>query len=38
MKIEIEDFDFGNILVNQESYENILVFDISCKIMIGVAY
>ena len=27
----IEDFDFGNILVDKKSYKDILIFDISCK-------
>ena len=27
-RTKIEDFDFGNILLDQKSYENILVYDI----------
>ena len=27
--IKIEDFDSDNILINEKSYENILVYDIS---------
>ena len=29
MKIKIEDFDFDNILVDEKSHENVLVFNIS---------
>ena len=32
---KIEDFDFDNILINERSYENILVYNISCKTLIG---
>ena len=32
--IEIEDFDFGNILSNGKSYENILIY-VSEKTLIG---
>ena len=32
---EIEDFDFGDILFDEKSYENILIDDISYKILIG---
>ena len=32
--IKIEDFDLHNIL-NENSYENILVYNISCKTLIG---
>ena len=28
---EIEDFDFNNILIDKKSYQNILVYSISCK-------
>ena len=33
--IEIEEFDFGNILLDEKSYENVLVYDISHKTLIG---
>ena len=33
--IKTEDFDFDNILLDEKSYENILVYDISYKILIG---
>ena len=33
--IKIEDFDFGNILVDEKSYESIFVYDISYKTLIG---
>ena len=33
--IEIEDFDFGNISIDEKSYENILLYNISYKILIG---
>ena len=29
--IKIEAFDFDKILINEKSYENILVCNISCK-------
>ena len=29
------DFDFHNILVNEKSYKNILLYDISCKTLFG---
>ena len=29
--IKFEDFDFGNILIDEKSYENILTYVISCK-------
>ena len=29
--IEIDDFDFDNILINEKSYKYILVYDISYK-------
>ena len=32
---EIEDFDFGDILFDEKSYENILIDDVSYKILIG---
>ena len=28
--IKIEDFDFDNILLDGKSYENILIYNISC--------
>ena len=34
-KIKIEDFDFDKILLYEESYENILVYSIFCKTLIG---
>ena len=33
--INIKDFDFDNILLDEKSYENILVYDISYKSLIG---
>ena len=33
--IKIEDFDFDNILSDVRSYENILIYNISYKILIG---
>ena len=33
--IEIEDFDFNNILIDKKSYQNILVYSISCKTWLG---
>ena len=33
--IKIEDFDFDNILLDEKSPENILVYDISYKTLIG---
>ena len=32
--IKLEDFDLNNILIDEKSYENILVYDISYKILI----
>ena len=32
--IKIDNFDLDNILINQKSYENILVYNIFCKILI----
>ena len=34
-KIKIEDFDFDNILLDEKSYESILVHNISYKTLIG---
>ena len=33
--IKIEDFDFDNILLVEKSYRNILIYDISYKVLIG---
>ena len=33
--IKIEDFDFGNILLDEKSYDNILLYKISYKTLIG---
>ena len=33
--IENEDFDFGNIFLDEKSYKNILVYDMSCKTLRG---
>ena len=33
--IKFEDFDFDNISVDEKSYKNILVYDISYKTLIG---
>ena len=33
--IKIEGFDFGNILRDENWYKNILVYNISCKTLIG---
>ena len=33
--IQIEDFNFYNILINERSYKNILVYNISYKTSIG---
>ena len=33
--IKIEDFNFGNNWMDQKSYENILVYNISDKTLIG---
>ena len=32
--IKIEDFDFDNILLDEKSCKNVLVYDISCKTLI----
>ena len=29
--IKIEDFNLDNILIDKESHENLLVYNISCK-------
>ena len=31
---KVEDFDFDNILLDEKSYENILIYHISCKSLI----
>ena len=33
--LKIEDFDFGNTLVDEKSYKNISIYDISYKTLIG---
>ena len=33
--IKFEDFDFYNILIDEKSQENILIYDISYKTLIG---
>ena len=33
--IKLEDFDLDNILIDKKSHENILIYDIWCKILIG---
>ena len=33
--IKIEDFDFGNILIDRKSCKNILVYNILCKTLFG---
>ena len=32
--IQLEDFDLNNILIDEKSYENILIYDISYKTLI----
>ena len=32
---KIEDFDFNDILSYEKSFENIFVYNISCKVLIG---
>ena len=34
--MKIEDFDFDNILLNEKSYENILIYDVLYETFIGV--
>ena len=34
MIIKTEDFDFDNVLIDEKSYENILIFNISYKTLI----
>ena len=33
--IKLEDFDLDNILIDEKSYENILIYGISYKTVIG---
>ena len=33
--IKLEDFDLHNILIDKKSHENILIYDISYKTLIG---
>ena len=33
--IKLEDFNFDNILIDEKSPQNILIYDISCKTLIG---
>ena len=33
--IKLEDSDIGNILIDEKSHENILIYDISSKTLIG---
>ena len=33
--IKFEDFNIDNILINKKSYEIVLVYNISCKTLIG---
>ena len=33
--VKLEDFDFDNILIDEKLHKNILIYDISCKILIG---
>ena len=33
--IKLEDFDFDNISINEKSYQNILIYDISYKTIFG---
>ena len=33
--IKIKDADFDNILIDEKSYENVLVYNILCKTLIG---
>ena len=32
---ELEDFDFNNVLIDEKSHENILIYDISYKTLIS---
>ena len=33
--IKLEDFDLDNMLIDKKSHEHILIYDISCKTLIG---
>ena len=33
--IRFEDFDFDNILIDEKSYENVLIYNISYRTLIG---
>ena len=33
--IKLEDFDFDNILIDEKSRKNILIYDILCRTLIG---
>ena len=33
--IKLRDFDFDNILIDEKSHENILIYDIPYKTLIG---
>ena len=33
--IQVESFDFDNILSDKKSHENIFIYDFSCKTLIG---
>ena len=33
--IKLEDFNFDNILIDEKSPKNILIYDILCKTLIG---
>ena len=33
--IKLEDFDIDNVLMNEKSHENIFIYEISCKTLIG---
>ena len=33
--IKVEDFDFDNALLDEKSYENVLIYDTSFKTLIG---
>ena len=35
MTIKLEDIDFDNILIDEKSLKNILIYDISYKTLIG---
>ena len=34
--IKLEDFDIGNILIDEKSHKTVLIYDISCKTLIRV--